>query len=131
MDWAMIEANHTPSRVCSGCGFMHFKDEFALLPWNRKDERHSCKDCVAAQTKAGTPLECMGACGVWTSYAAFSPADQRKTLHRVCIDCAERRHCKACGIEQQQTEFTSGEWAAACTSRKRGRCRSCMTYNAA
>ena len=27
---AAIEAKHTPSRVCNGCGFMHFKDEFAL-----------------------------------------------------------------------------------------------------
>ena len=27
VDWAAIEAKHTPSRVFSGCGFMHFKED--------------------------------------------------------------------------------------------------------
>ena len=51
VDWAAIEAKHAPSRVCSGYGMMHFKDEFAVSQWKCKDERHFCKVCVTQKTE--------------------------------------------------------------------------------
>ena len=113
VDWAATEAKHTASRVCSGCGFMHFKDDFALSQWNRKDGRHLCKQCVAHKTNAGVPLECVEGCGLWKSAAALSHEDLRKTLHRVCVDSVEWRHCKACGETKLKAEFTSSEWTIA------------------
>ena len=90
VDRAAIEAKHTPSRVFSGCGFMHFMEDCALSQWNRKDGRHFCKQCVAHKTNAGVPFKCMEGCGHWKFAAALSPEELRKTLHRVCIDCADK-----------------------------------------
>ena len=59
IDWAAIEAKHTPSCMCTGCGTRCFKDEFQPSQWARKDCVRYCKGCVHAKTQAGTPLECI------------------------------------------------------------------------
>ena len=126
MDWAAIEAKHTPSRVFSGCGFTHFKQDCALLQWNRNDGRHFCKQCVAHKTNAGVPFKCMEGCGLWKFAAAYSPEELRKTLHRVCIDWCRPKHRKACGGTKLKAEFTSSEWTMALKGGRQGRCHSCM-----
>jgi len=110
VDWAAIQKKHTPSRRCSGCACIRWKDDFALSQWNRKDEKHFCQECVAKKAASGTPMECMGACGLWKSAAVFSSENLAKTLHRVCIDCVERRLCETCAVAKLQAEFTAGEW---------------------
>ena len=106
MDWAAIESRHTPSRICTGCGFRTFKDEFAASQWNRKDERHYCKNCIRHKISAGVPLECTGGCNLWKAEVAFSPEEMKKTVRRVCIDCSAQQQCGACGGTKFKAEFT-------------------------
>ena len=128
VDWTAIEKKHTPSRLCAGCAFIRWKDEFALSQWNRKDEKHVCKECMSKKAAAGTPVECMGACGLWKAATAFTEENLRKTARRVCKDCAqhERRQCKACGECKEQSEFTEFEWSFTSWRNQRGKCRTCM-----
>ena len=115
VDWDSIEKKHTPSRACTGCGFVRFKDDFALSQWRRKDEKHFCIACVGKKITAGTPLECLGACGLWKAATAFTTENAKKTVHRVCKDCEgqERRRCQECELEKGEAEFEPSEWRRA------------------
>ena len=108
-NWAEIEAKYTPSHMCTGCGMRCFKDEFQPSQWARKDCVHYCKGCVHAKTQAGTPLECIAGCGQWKPLVAFTAAQQRKTIHRVCLDCGDYGVCKECDLNKLVAEFTPGE----------------------
>ena len=84
----------------------------ALSKWNRKDGRHFCKQCVAHKTNAGVPFKCMEGCGLWKFAAAYSPEELRKTLHRVCIDCADQNIVKlVVGPSSRRNSLhPSGRW---------------------
>ena len=71
------------------------------------------------------PLECIAGCGQWKPLAAFAAAQQRKTIHRVCIDCEDFGVCKECGLKKPASEFTLGELGKSRKACRRGRCRAC------
>ncbi len=113
LDWAAIEAEHMPTKTCTGCGFVVYKDKFARSQWCRKDGRHYCVDCVRARVHGGTPFECKQ-CYVWKCVSAFDAeyaAPQK--LHKICIDCVEVRVCSRCGINKRLADFTARQWARA------------------
>ena len=109
IDWAGIEAKHTPSHMCTGCGLRCVKEAFQMSQWARKDAVHYCKGCVRAKTLAGAPLECIAGCGQWKPPAAFTEIQQRQTIYRICINCEERGTCKECGMSKAAPESTAGE----------------------
>ena len=91
---------NTPHRVCSGCGFTCYKDEYLASQWNRKDKHSWCKICVKRKAFAGTPLEC-SVCSVWKAEVAFAQQQQDKRGgERECVDCIETRKCKKCGEQK-------------------------------
>ena len=49
LDWASIEAKYTPSKRCSECNFVHFKEKFQPMQWARQDQLSVCKSCVEVQ----------------------------------------------------------------------------------
>ena len=127
VDWAAVEEKHTPSHSCTGCGFVRFKDEFALSQWNRKDGRRFCSECIQVKVKSVTPLECLSGCGLWKPLLAFSDDNAKKRVHRICKDCAqqERRICQSCQRQKTASEFHSNEWRYAGFPGQRGHCNDC------
>ena len=131
VDWEEIEKRHTPQRRCVGCNAQCFKDEFLLSQWNRKDEKHRCTACVEKKREEGTPFECMN-CFLWKSASAFDEKNLQRYVHRVCVDCIEKRACIECGVAKVQEEFTPREWIETTKhtrGRQQGRCKACMTRN--
>ena len=49
-------------------------------------------------------------CHFWKSADAFRGDDLSRWVHRVCIDCNEKRMCKACNQAKTKEEFTEEEW---------------------
>ena len=86
IDWAAIEAKHTPSHMCTGCGLRCFKEEFQPSQWVRKDCVHYCKGCVHAKIQAGTsgmhhrlwPMESKG-----SVHRKATEKDHPQNLHRL------------------------------------------------
>ena len=115
--------------MCTGCGLRCFKEEFQPSQWVRKDCVHYCKGCCHAKIQAGTPLECITGCGQWKAKAAFTETQQKKTIHRICIDCEDFGVCKECGLTKRPTEFTANELDMSRKAGNRGRCRNCMQRN--
>ena len=71
-----------------------FKQDFQLTQWNRKDGRHSCKDCVEKKKKEGTPYECMQ-CHFWKVEEAFEAESiGYRHFRRICKDCEEKSLCR-------------------------------------
>ena len=100
-----------------------------LSQFNRKDERHYCKVCVARKAREGTPYECR-VCYFWKTEGSFDDRNLARHYYRVCMDCIEKRRCRLCGEDKDMYEFTRAEWEmAARLNSRRGRCRACMTRN--
>ena len=69
---------------------------------------------------------------MWKSASAFDEKNLQRYVHRVCVDCIEKRACIECGVAKVQEEFTPREWLETTkllTGRKQGRCRACMARN--
>jgi len=126
IDWAAIEEEFMPRAVCVGCGFTKFKPMYAPQQWTRRNKQRHCKECVARQIKKGTPLQC-NTCVMWKCGAAFSVTQQHPSAvnTRVCVDCAEKRFCKACGQAKEEIHFTTAEWKMARKNGTRGKCLDC------
>ena len=127
VDWKAIEDKHTPSAMCCLCGFLRFKQDFAPSQWRRQDQYRGCRQCVEKKSEAGTPYECM-MCHFWKSADAFRNDDLKCWVHRICMDCNEKRVCLACGMPKAMDEFTAAEWVEAAKTRKRGKCKNCMRH---
>ena len=130
LDWRAIEAKYTPQKRCNECNFVHFKEHFQTMQWNRKDNLSVCKECVAEKKKKGTPLRCNN-CGLWKAEASFSDGQQHgmRLLRRVCTDCMERRQCSKCHERKFEKDFTPGEWKNALYTQRDGKCMQCMARN--
>ena len=127
--WKAIEAEHTPKAICSGCGIVKYKPEFAPQQWSKKSKRPFCKACVHQSVQEGKPLEC-SFCGTWQAEEVFSPEQRHpnKINTRVCTHCQEgaTRMCKECKMEKRQNAFTSSEWTKTqWSSSGQGRCTEC------
>ena len=51
IDWKAIEEEFMPRAMCFGCGFVHFKPQYAPGQWARKTKQRYCKECVEANKK--------------------------------------------------------------------------------
>ena len=91
-----------------------FKQDFQLTQWNRKDGRHSCKDCVEKKKKEGTPYECMQ-CHFWKVEEAFEAESiGYRHFRRICKDCEEKSLCRGeCGLHLSKSSFRDKEWVEA------------------
>ena len=139
IDWKAIEDEFTPSRRCTGCRDVKYKQQFALQQWNRRchycidtkslcPHNKYCKICVEAKKEAGTPLDC-SKCGCWKPLTAFD-ADQihhRQIDTRLCSDCVELRRCRGeCGQAKSEHAFSAAEWREAKrVGSQRGVCKTC------
>ena len=85
-----------------------------LTQWNRKDGRHSCKDCVEKKKKEGTPYECMQ-CHFWKVEEAFEAESiGYRHFRRICKDCEEKSLCRGeCGLHLSKSSFRDKEWVEA------------------
>lgn len=130
VDWACIEAKYTPRKRCSECNFVHFKDQFQSMQWNRRDDLSVCKECLKEKKSSGTPFRCNN-CGLWKSDASFLSSQHHgmSLLTRVCKDCKERRRCPECHENKYEHEYSAFEWQKAAWAKKDAKCKDCMSRN--
>jgi len=129
VDWAAIEEEFMPRAVCTGCCFTKFKPMYAPQQWTRRNKQRHCKECVTRQIEKGTPLQC-NTCMMWKCKAAFSVTQQHPSAvnTRVCVDCAEKRFCKACGQAKEEVHFSTEAWCRARKNGTRGKCLDCVAW---
>ena len=130
LDWAAIEAKYTPNKRCSECHFVHFKEKFQPMQWNRADKLSVCKACIDMKKQSGTPFRCNN-CGLWKGEASFTSGQQHgmSLLTRVCVDCIEQRQCGECKEYKSEDHFRTGEWVKAGKLSTQGKCKKCMARN--
>ena len=89
IDWAAIEALHTPKRGCDGCCRERFKDEFSVLEWSADSMRY-CEDCVNMCKERGTPYKCFD-CKVFLGKGRFAAGELSRGFQRKCRKCAAQK----------------------------------------
>ena len=130
LDWTAIETKYTPSKRCSKCNFVHFKEKYQPMQWARKDKFNVCRECIDLKKQNSTPFRCNN-CGLWKGEACFEPHHLHglSLLTRVCVDCLERRPCGKCGAHKCEDDFKPCQWKRTAWILTPGICKECMTRN--
>ncbi|CAK0877809.1 unnamed protein product [Prorocentrum cordatum] len=128
LDWEAIELEFMPSGRCAVCGCTKHKNMYPTVgQWSRADGLRVRSVCLEDKKRSGTPWQCME-CGLWKCQEAFHASQHHpsKLTTRRCVDCPERRSCRACDGRKYEEAFAPYQWDLAGNSRCRGgMCKEC------